>query len=84
MPLKQPQSCPRWRLPAAPRREPGAVHARGPGLGAAPVQIWKEMLREDFAREEDNFESKEKLKNLARMSRIMKARAGDDLDELMA
>ena len=26
-------------------------------LGAAPVQKWKESLREDFARDEDNYSS---------------------------
>ena len=26
-------------------------------LGAHPVQVWKESLREDFARDDDNFSS---------------------------
>ena len=47
----------------------------------AVVQQWKETLREDFARDADNFESKEMLANLAKLSKIMNARKGDDDDE---
>ena len=45
------------------------------------VQQWKETLRENFVRDSDNFESKEMLANLAKLSKIMNARKGDDDDE---
>jgi len=40
-------------------------------LGAEPVQKWKETLREDFARDQDNFSSNSHDANLDEMRRIL-------------
>ena len=40
-------------------------------LGARPVQMWKETLREDFARDDDNYSSGAHDANLDQLRKAM-------------
>ena len=50
-------------------------------LGAAPVQKWKETLREDFARDADNFSSNAHDANLDQMRQLL---ANTSMDSTLA